>query len=146
MWVSWSTPGAARWARSPSPVSVTGYTSWPAARSPSAVARHAQPPSHAPATSTYVAIGSSSSSACDHDTIGCGQIRPAFRCPLGETFREVRVSRPTTRVLALLELLQARPGLRGGELAERLGVDPRTVRRDAARLAELGIPVEAERG
>jgi predicted DNA-binding transcriptional regulator YafY len=49
-------------------------------------------------------------------------------------------------VLTLLELLQARPGLRGAELAERLGVDQRTVRRDAVRLAELGIPVVAERG
>ena len=58
----------------------------------------------------------------------------------------ISLGSPTTRVLALLELLQARPGLRGGELAERLGVDARTVRRDAARLAELGIPVQAERG
>jgi predicted DNA-binding transcriptional regulator YafY len=46
----------------------------------------------------------------------------------------------------MLELLQAHHRLRGAELAERLGVDPRTVRRYALRLAELGIPVEAERG
>jgi len=56
------------------------------------------------------------------------------------------VSRPTTRVLALLELLQDHPGLGGRELADRLEVEPRTVRRYAVRLQELGIPVEAERG
>ncbi|WP_345598624.1 YafY family protein [Thermocatellispora tengchongensis] len=51
-----------------------------------------------------------------------------------------------SRVLALLELLQARPGLTGRELAARLDVDERTLRRYAARLAELGVPVEAGRG
>ncbi len=50
------------------------------------------------------------------------------------------------RVLALLELLQAVPGLTGRELAVRLGVDERTVRRYAVRLSELGVPVEAGRG
>ncbi|WP_406197008.1 YafY family transcriptional regulator [Kitasatospora sp. NBC_01560] len=53
---------------------------------------------------------------------------------------------PVSRVLALLELLQARPGLTGAELADRLGVDERTVRRYVARLADLGIPVRADRG
>ncbi|MFI7632106.1 helix-turn-helix transcriptional regulator [Microbispora rosea] len=52
----------------------------------------------------------------------------------------------TNRVLAFLELLQARPGLTGPELAERLEVDVRTVRRYVRRLEDLGIPVEAERG
>jgi predicted DNA-binding transcriptional regulator YafY len=56
------------------------------------------------------------------------------------------MSRPTTRVLTLLELLQDRPGISGRELAERLEVDTRTVRRYATKLQELGIPVEAERG
>lgn len=56
------------------------------------------------------------------------------------------MTHPTTRVLALLELLQAHHRLTGAELAERLGVDERTVRRYATRLVELGIPVEAERG
>jgi predicted DNA-binding transcriptional regulator YafY len=46
----------------------------------------------------------------------------------------------------MLELLQARHRLTGGELARRLGVDQRTVRRYAGRLADLGIPVTAERG
>ncbi len=50
------------------------------------------------------------------------------------------------RTLALLELLQGRHRLTGPELADRLGVDERTVRRYAGRLAELGIPVAAERG
>ncbi|MFF2079523.1 helix-turn-helix transcriptional regulator [Kitasatospora sp. NPDC058162] len=53
---------------------------------------------------------------------------------------------PVSRVLALLELLQDRPGLTGAELAARLDVDERTIRRYTARLAELGIPVSAERG
>ncbi|WP_380284384.1 helix-turn-helix transcriptional regulator [Kitasatospora purpeofusca] len=53
---------------------------------------------------------------------------------------------PVSRALALLELLQAHPGLTGAELAARLEVDVRTVRRYTARLAELGIPVRAERG
>ncbi|GII58316.1 transcriptional regulator [Planotetraspora thailandica] len=52
----------------------------------------------------------------------------------------------TNRVLALLELLQARPGLTGPEIAARLEVDERTVRRYAVRLGDLGVPVEAERG
>ncbi|MFD4657399.1 helix-turn-helix transcriptional regulator [Kitasatospora sp. NPDC058444] len=53
---------------------------------------------------------------------------------------------PVSRILTLLELLQDRPGLTGAELAARLDVDERTVRRYAARLAELGIPVQADRG
>jgi predicted DNA-binding transcriptional regulator YafY len=55
-------------------------------------------------------------------------------------------SRPATRLLAMLEVLQARGRVSGPELAERLEVDPRTVRRYAVKLEELGIPVEAERG
>jgi predicted DNA-binding transcriptional regulator YafY/class 3 adenylate cyclase len=55
-------------------------------------------------------------------------------------------SRPATRLLAMLEVLQARGRVSGRELAERLEVDPRTIRRYAVKLEELGIPVEAERG
>ncbi|WP_279488158.1 YafY family protein [Actinomadura sp. 6K520] len=55
-------------------------------------------------------------------------------------------SHPTTRVLAMLELLQANHRIGGAELARRLGVDERTVRRYAARLGDLGVPVVAERG
>ena len=56
------------------------------------------------------------------------------------------MSHPLTRVLTLLELLQSHARLAGPELADRLGTDVRTVRRYAAHLRELGIPVEAERG
>jgi predicted DNA-binding transcriptional regulator YafY len=53
---------------------------------------------------------------------------------------------PASRVLAMLELLQTFPRLTGADLAARLGVDERTVRRYATTLAELGIPVTAARG
>ncbi len=50
------------------------------------------------------------------------------------------------RILALLEALQDEPSMTGPQLAIRLGVDVRTVRRDVVSLQDLGIPVEAERG
>jgi predicted DNA-binding transcriptional regulator YafY len=75
----------------------------------------------------------------------CGQNRSTFG-RFFEPFSGGGVASPTTRVLALLELLQANHRLGGHELAERLGVDPRTVRRYAGRLQELGLPVVAERG
>ena len=53
---------------------------------------------------------------------------------------------PTSRLLALLEALQARPVATGAELADRLGVDRRTVRRYVLALQDLGIPVEGQRG
>ncbi|GLZ78693.1 transcriptional regulator [Actinorhabdospora filicis] len=53
---------------------------------------------------------------------------------------------PGTAILALLELLQSGREYTGPELAARLDVDERTVRRYAARLAELGLPVTARRG
>ena len=53
---------------------------------------------------------------------------------------------PTARMLRLLSLLQARPNWTGGELATRLGVTDRTLRRDMARLRDLGYPVEAVSG
>jgi predicted DNA-binding transcriptional regulator YafY len=56
------------------------------------------------------------------------------------------MSRPTARVLALLELLQTRRRLTGPEIAARLGVHGRTVRRYVALLQEIGIPLTAERG
>jgi predicted DNA-binding transcriptional regulator YafY len=56
------------------------------------------------------------------------------------------VSHPASRVLALLELLQAHQVLPGSELARRLGVHERTLRRYANTLAELGVPVTATRG
>src|SRR5437763_9095979 len=53
---------------------------------------------------------------------------------------------PTTRVLTILELLQSHYRLSGPELAERLEVNTRTVRRYITMLQDLGIPVEGDRG
>ncbi len=53
---------------------------------------------------------------------------------------------PTTRVLTVLELLQSRQQISGIELAERLEVDARTVRRYVTMLQDMGIPVESKRG
>ncbi|MFC3572901.1 YafY family protein [Streptomyces yaanensis] len=50
------------------------------------------------------------------------------------------------RLLQLLSLLQTPREWPGGELADRLGVSRRTVRRDIDRLRELGYPVEATKG
>jgi predicted DNA-binding transcriptional regulator YafY len=52
----------------------------------------------------------------------------------------------SSRLLALLALLQSRPAWRGSELAERLDVSGRTIRNDIDRLRELGYPIEAVRG
>lgn len=52
----------------------------------------------------------------------------------------------SSRLLALLALLQSRPDWPGSELAERLGVTTRTIRNDIDRLRELGYPVDAARG
>lgn len=53
---------------------------------------------------------------------------------------------PTTRLLTLLELLQSYKQMSGTEIARRLEVDGRTVRRYIVMLQDMGIPVEAERG
>jgi predicted DNA-binding transcriptional regulator YafY len=53
---------------------------------------------------------------------------------------------PTTRVLAVLELLQSHGRMSGPELARRVGVDVRTLRRYIVMLEVLGIPLTAERG
>ncbi|MBV9194558.1 MAG: WYL domain-containing protein [Solirubrobacterales bacterium] len=52
----------------------------------------------------------------------------------------------SARLLALLGLLQVRREWTGRELAERLEVGPRTIRRDVDRLRGLGYPVEASPG
>jgi predicted DNA-binding transcriptional regulator YafY len=49
-------------------------------------------------------------------------------------------------VLQLLGLLQSRRVWTGGELARRLSVTTRSVRRDVGRLRELGYPVQASKG
>ncbi|WP_067841834.1 helix-turn-helix transcriptional regulator [Nocardia lijiangensis] len=52
----------------------------------------------------------------------------------------------SARLLKLLALLQTHRDWTGAELAERLAVTSRTVRRDVDRLRELGYPVHATRG
>ncbi|MBO0782424.1 MAG: WYL domain-containing protein, partial [Ktedonobacteraceae bacterium] len=53
---------------------------------------------------------------------------------------------PTSRVLTVLELLQSRASITGPELAARLEMDVRTVRRYITILQDVGIPVEANIG
>jgi predicted DNA-binding transcriptional regulator YafY len=54
--------------------------------------------------------------------------------------------RPTARVLTVLELLQTYGTLTSRTIAERLEVDPRTVRRYITTLQDLGIPIESQPG
>lgn len=56
------------------------------------------------------------------------------------------MSQPTTRVLAVLEILQSQAQIGGAELAGRVGVDRRTLRRYIATLEEMGIPITTEQG
>lgn len=52
---------------------------------------------------------------------------------------------PTTQVLTILELLQARGTLNGAKLATRLEVDRRTVRKYILMLQDLGILIEGNK-
>ena len=56
------------------------------------------------------------------------------------------MSDTTTRALSLLNLLQTHRHWPGSELAERLGVTERTVRRDVERLRDLGYRIESSPG
>jgi predicted DNA-binding transcriptional regulator YafY len=56
------------------------------------------------------------------------------------------MSETATRLLTLLSLLQGRRDWPGGELADRLGVSHRTIRRDVQRLRALGYPIESLTG
>ena len=56
------------------------------------------------------------------------------------------MARPTARVLSLLELLQSGGVRTVAELADRLDVDERTVRRYVDHLLDLDVPVESVRG
>jgi predicted DNA-binding transcriptional regulator YafY len=60
--------------------------------------------------------------------------------------KEKPMYHPASRLLTLLELLQATPMLTGGELARRLEVDARTVRRYVRILQDMGIPIVAMPG
>lgn len=57
-----------------------------------------------------------------------------------------QATKPTSRVLAMLELLQSNQQLSGAELALACEVDRRSVRRYIAHLQELGVPVQTQRG
>jgi predicted DNA-binding transcriptional regulator YafY len=56
------------------------------------------------------------------------------------------MSQTSSRLLELLSMLQARRDWPGSELADRLEVSGRTIRRDMERLRELGYPVESLTG
>ncbi len=53
---------------------------------------------------------------------------------------------PTTRLLTVLEILQSKPSVSGPELAKKLEVQVRSVRRYVTMLRDMGIPVESEPG
>jgi predicted DNA-binding transcriptional regulator YafY len=57
-----------------------------------------------------------------------------------------RMLETSARLLRLLSLLQSRRDWTGAELAIRLGVTTRTIRKDVDRLRRLGYPVEARPG
>ncbi|MER5473086.1 WYL domain-containing protein [Streptomyces sp. NPDC002685] len=56
------------------------------------------------------------------------------------------MQKTSSRLLALLSLLQTHRDWSGDDLAERLDITPRTVRRDIGRLRELGYPIRAFKG
>ena len=58
----------------------------------------------------------------------------------------MEATRPASRILAMLELLQDRPGMSGPDLAGSLGVTTRTIRRYVTTLQDMGIPVEPTAG
>jgi predicted DNA-binding transcriptional regulator YafY len=69
-----------------------------------------------------------------------GQLRSSMRDKIRE------VTDTAGRLLHLLALLQRRPSWSGLELADRLGVDTRTVRRDVERVRNLGYRVDSTPG
>src|SRR5579859_6333860 len=59
---------------------------------------------------------------------------------------DLSMANTSSRMLKLLSLLHTHRYWPGAELADRLAVSLRTLRRDIDRLRELGYPVEAQRG
>src|SRR4051795_13346382 len=70
----------------------------------------------------------------------CGQIQSAWCATMPGMVQT------SARLLALLSLLQQRREWSGPELADRLEVGPRTIRRDVEKLRDLGYPIEAAPG
>jgi predicted DNA-binding transcriptional regulator YafY len=62
------------------------------------------------------------------------------------SLRRIAMYSPTTRLLTVLEMLQSNRSIGGPELAARLEVDVRSVRRYITLLRDMGIPVESEPG
>ena len=56
------------------------------------------------------------------------------------------MTKPASRLITLIMLLQKRPNQKAAELATELGVSVRTLHRYFALLHEMGIPIYAERG
>src|SRR4051794_34386049 len=71
-----------------------------------------------------------------------GRFRPGSVLDVRDD-RAVSDATTSSRLLTLLSLLQGRRDWPGGELADRLDVSGRTVRRDVERLRDLGYPVES---
>ncbi len=72
--------------------------------------------------------------------------RPLRTVLVLNTFRLEAVLETSARLLRLLSLLQTRRDWSGEDLAERLEVTARTVRRDIDKLRTLGYPVRATPG
>src|SRR5580658_4712776 len=75
-----------------------------------------------------------------HARTQCGQDRSSIAGILD------LVMETSARLLRLLSLLQARPDWTGAELAHRLHITARTLRRDVQKLRSLGYPVGATPG
>src|SRR4029453_2842853 len=88
-------------------------------------------------------MGSSRPSPCRGDLTDSTQ-RGQFSSSLRATLAGVWDT--SARLLRLLSLLQVRRDWSGRQLAERLEVDVRTVRRDVERLRSIGYPVESTPG
>jgi predicted DNA-binding transcriptional regulator YafY len=77
------------------------------------------------------------------ETQAYGQLRTLFVRSVVEYWG---MSRPASRLLGFLELLQTRPVVDGRAAATDLGVTERTIRRYAVALHDIGIPVDGQPG
>ncbi|PPF17232.1 transcriptional regulator [Rathayibacter sp. AY1A7] len=89
-------------------------------------------------------VRSSQSCRVDHPVPRRSQEKRTVTVLFSEYPRDVPTT--TERLLLLLSLLQTRRDWPGGVLAERLGIAPRTVRRDVDRLRTMGYRIDAAKG